>query len=311
MPRYPEYQIHSLDTHGYGRIIQTIDGKFYDGWGNTVIFTLFGKEVSINIEGVGEDSTDGGNVTNNTNNTDLFQDLQNQITDLKNKLNQQNTQLNAQLSAASYVLSGTIVMWGGSVNGIPSGWTLCDGKELIDDSKLKTQLKTQLYPFGGGGDKPLIPDLRERFVVGASSTQGGDNTGVDTPIYNVNDKGGVNKNMLTLKNIPEHEHKYYRNNGYTFTTKKVQPVIGNSYYDAVTTVTTATSGTDSTGNKGVDGDGGMWTPTIFSNYGTGPKKDGPGFKSITFNGDTVYIPNDPDKIENRPPYFALCYIIKL
>ena len=62
MPRYPEYQIHSLDTHGYGRVIQTIDGKFYDGWGNTVIFTLFGKEVSINVEGVGEDSTDGGNV---------------------------------------------------------------------------------------------------------------------------------------------------------------------------------------------------------------------------------------------------------
>jgi microcystin-dependent protein len=310
MPRYPEYQIHSLDTHGYGRIIQTIDGKFYDGWGNTVIFTLFGKEVSINVEGVGEDSTDGGNVNvTNTNNTDLFQDLQNQINDLKNKLNQQNTQLNQQLTTASYVLTGTIVMWGYS--GIPAGWIICDGRVLdkntYGDTSLYNQLKGQNYPFGGSGDNPQLLDLRERFIVGA----GGDNNSVIGSGYNVGDKGGVNNNILTLKNIPEHEHKYYRNNGYTFAKSKVDPNSYGSYYEAVTTVTAATSGTDSTGNKGVDGDGGMWTPTIFSNYGTGPKKDGPGFKSITFNGDTVYIPNDPTPIENRPPYFALCYIIKL
>jgi microcystin-dependent protein len=304
MPRYPEYQIHSLDTHGYGRIIQTIDGKFYDGWGNTVTFTLGGKEVSINVEGYETDTTDGGSVNNTNTQLDPFKELQEQINSLKSQLNQQNT----QLSGASYVLPGTIVMWGGSVNGIPTGWALCDGSVLYDESKpLRKQLIDQGNPFGSWSNSPILPDLRERFVVGA----GGDNTGVDTPIYNVNDKGGVNKNMLTLKNIPEHEHKYYRNNGYTFTKSKVDPNSYGSYYEAVTSVTTATSGTDSTGNKGVDADGGMWTPTIFSNYGSGPKKDGPGFKSITFNGGTVYIPNDPDKIENRPPYFALCFIIKL
>ena len=309
MPRYPEYQIHSLDTHGYGRIIQTIDGKFYDGWGNTVIFTLFGKEVSINIEGVGEDSTDGGNVnvtnTNvNTNNTDLFQDLQNQITDLKNKLNQQNTQLNAQLSAASYVLSGTIVMWGGSVNGIPPGWTLCDGKVLSSSSKLRNQLIEQQNPFGGSGETlngiedPCVPDLRERFVVGA----GGDNTGVDTPTYIVGYKGGVNKNMITLKNIPEHEHKFHTHPVFSIKYETVSDGIYTSH-QVVDTLDFTSYGT--------------WEPTQGGMFSAVPKsndipiKDGPGFTWKTVGNLTANYPNDPTPIENRPPYFALCYIIKL
>ena len=297
MPRYPEYQIHSLDTHGYGRVIQTIDGKFYDGWGNTVIFTLFGKEVSINVEGVGEDSTDGGNVNvTNTNNTDLFQDLQIQINDLTKIINNQKTTIENQ----NTVPTGTIIMWGGSVNGIPPGWTLCDGKELIDDSKLKTQLKTQLYPFGGAGDKPIIPDLRERFVVGS----GGDNSTVIGNTYSVGATGGSINNMLTLKNIPEHEHRFstskevniikYKdiNNG-SFTNKQVVDTL------------TFTEGTWKTTAFNLGPNAGIWSA------GPNPKKDGPGFTQSTIGYTTSDYPNNPTSIENRPPYFALCYIIKL
>ena len=50
---------------------------------------------------------------------------------------------------------GGIIMWGGSVATIPSGWTLCDG--------------------GAAVNGVTIPDLRERFIVGA----GGNNTTVE------------------------------------------------------------------------------------------------------------------------------------
>lgn len=32
--RIPEYQINNLQSDGYGRIVQTINGKYYDGYGN-------------------------------------------------------------------------------------------------------------------------------------------------------------------------------------------------------------------------------------------------------------------------------------
>jgi len=200
MPRYPEYQIHSLDTYGYGRIIQTIDGKFYDGWGNTVTFTLFGKEVTINVEGSGSDSTDGGNIGGTTgggttggNSTggDLFQELQNQIDALTKSINVQQTTIN------NTVPTGTIIMWGGSEAGIPDGWTLCDGKELTVDSKLKTQLMNQSYPFGGASNgKPIIPDLRERFVVGAGK---GNNIEVSGGSYDVGSFGGFNQIQTSMR----------------------------------------------------------------------------------------------------------------
>lgn len=310
MPRYPEYQIHSLDTHGYGRIIQTIDGKFYDGWGNTVTFTLFGKEVSINVEGAETDSTDGGNIniTNNntTNNTDLFKDLQDQINNLTNTINEQKKTIDNQ----NTVPTGTIIMWGGSANSIPSGWKLCDGSTLYDvNAKLRQQLKDQGNPFGEWQGSPLLPDLRERFVVGA----GGDNTTVSGNAYNVGDKAGIINNMLTLKNIPEHEHVY--------------SVIEPSYETQ-----NGVDDNDDWGDSGISGltkdfstsshsaftSKNRWRASIVTNgesgiytAGPSPVKDGPGFTKKNVNGIIDYHPNDPTPIENRPPYFALCYIIKL
>jgi microcystin-dependent protein len=313
MPRYPEYQIHDLDTYGYGRIIQTIDGKFYDGWGNTVVFTLFGQEVSINVEGVKEDSTDGGNVnvtntdTNNTTNTDLFKDLQDQINSLKD-------QLNTQLSGASYVLPGTIVMWGGSVTGIPTGWAICDGRVLYDlTSPLRKQLIDQGNPFGSWDNSPILPDLRERFVVGA----GGNNNSVIGSTYNVGDKGGVINNKLNISNIPEHQH-YYEKFVETISTStgKVQDGIYSqkTFINGVTA--NKTPFYPQTLGKGdyVIGYDDYWghpdkersygissaaAPGWYRDYGN-PKADSDG-----------WVENDPLAIENRPPYFALCFIIKL
>lgn len=64
---------------------------------------------------------------------------------------------------------GVIVMWSGPLGAIPSGWALCDGTNGT-------------------------PDLRERFVMGASAGQdpGG--------------QGGKNLQLLTVNELPMHHH---------------------------------------------------------------------------------------------------------
>ena len=61
---------------------------------------------------------------------------------------------------SGYVPFGAIMMWSGSVNQIPTGWRLCDGSAPVS------------IPIGSVPGHPsitsiTIPDLRERFVVGA------------------------------------------------------------------------------------------------------------------------------------------------
>lgn len=65
--------------------------------------------------------------------------------------------------------SGVILLWSGSVATIPSGWALCNGSSGT-------------------------PDLRNRFVVGAGST------------YSVGDTGGANTVTLDATMIPSHTH---------------------------------------------------------------------------------------------------------
>lgn len=74
-----------------------------------------------------------------------------------------------QAAVQSAVPAGVIVMWSGSIASIPSGWALCDG---------------------GGGR----PDLRNRFIVGAGSG------------YAVGATGGADTVTLTTANIPSHTH---------------------------------------------------------------------------------------------------------
>lgn len=73
---------------------------------------------------------------------------------------------------------GGIVIWSGQTSSIPAGWALCDGSNST-------------------------PDLRERFIVGAAST---DNTTVTGSLYNVKATGGTNNHALTEAELPVHKH---------------------------------------------------------------------------------------------------------
>jgi len=67
----------------------------------------------------------------------------------------------ANLTGLNSVPFGVIVMWGGAVGDIPSGWTLCDG--------------------GDDGNSVATPDLSGMFIAGYNSSDGD---------YDIGDTGG-------------------------------------------------------------------------------------------------------------------------
>lgn len=66
---------------------------------------------------------------------------------------------------------GSIIMYSGNVFSIPDGWRLCDGTNET-------------------------PDLRDRFIIGAGNH------------YPLNNTGGAEKVVLTVDQLPPHNHGY-------------------------------------------------------------------------------------------------------
>ena len=85
-----------------------------------------------------------------------------------------------QVIPPSGVEKGMIILWSGSISNIPDGWALCDGSV-------------------SNGEQ--TPDLRDKFVVGASIGTG--NVG---ETYSVGDNGGNDLITLTEAQMPSHTH---------------------------------------------------------------------------------------------------------
>ena len=146
-------------------------------------------------------------------------------------------------------VAGMIMLWSGSSATIPSGWLLCDGSNST-------------------------PDLRNRFVVGATST------------YAVGATGG-SANAIVVS----HTHTA------TVATTSLTGSINNQYTAGDTHGTT--SGVFSQTNIQVDGDGGE------SRAGRNISFDGSHNHTATISTEGSSGTN-----ANLPPYYALCYIMK-
>ena len=137
------------------------------------------------------------------------------------------------------VPSGVIVMWSGTITSIPTGWALCDGSSGT-------------------------PDLRSRFIVGATSDAStgvtfNADTGVVSGAYAPGNTGGSVAHQLTIAEMPAHTHTYNQNSN----------------------ASTDHSGSDTISNN-----------PSFSSQPTGST-------------------GGSDFHENRPPYFALAFIMKI
>ena len=84
----------------------------------------------------------------------------------------------ANIGASAGVPSGIICMWSGLATNIPTGWYLCDGTNNT-------------------------PDLRNRFVVGATGSYSPGSTG-GTTSFSVS--GSTGATTLTVDQMPSHTH---------------------------------------------------------------------------------------------------------
>ena len=198
------------------------------------------------------------------------------------------TQVNWVDAASIGSPTGTIVMFGSSSP--PPGWLVCDGQS------------TSSYPALAAVVGTNVPDLRDRFIVGAGSA------------YSQNAQGGENSVTLTVANMPSHSHSQNSHaHSFSATTSNPSPTLtGNATYISETWA----------GRGQVTGifgkDGGLsndFTPGRPDASPTGRLKID-ATHTHTFSGSTGgEAPNtNPDggggAHENRPPYWALTFIIK-
>ena len=130
------------------------------------------------------------------------------------------------------------------------------------------------------------PDLRDRFVVGADADSGGD--------YAPNATGGAASVTLTTSQIPSHSHA---NTASSSSTSSVTDP-GHTHNSNVVT------GSNAGGTTGGQGDG---TPTTAA---TSSSTTGISVSTTTTTTMTNASTGGGGSHENRPPYYALAYIMK-
>ena len=161
-------------------------------------------------------------------------------------------------------VTGMIMMWSGTIATIPSGWALCNGS---------------------GG----TPDLRDRFIVGASVDSGGQSV---TTITGANTKTGGTKDAIVVA----HTHTV---GGVTVST--TTNLSGNVGFRALSSASGAT-GVFSAVSGGLfyvnGGSYGTNDVTMNANH------------SHTLSGSTDSTGSSGTN-QNLPPYFALAFIMKL
>ncbi len=170
--------------------------------------------------------------------------------------------------------SGVIVMWSGSIASIPSGWALCDGSNGT-------------------------PDLRDRFIVGAGGS------------YDVGDTGGSNTVTLTTSHLPRHSHTVSigeaGNHNHTGTTS-LKHIGSDTLHIPSTIINKAYNETAEYPVSDKAAIRQVYSTPINTNHSHTftTSSNGSHRHSITINstgGDQAH--------ENRPPYYALAYIMKL
>jgi hypothetical protein len=142
-------------------------------------------------------------------------------------------------------VAGMIMMWSGTIATIPSGWYLCNGSNST-------------------------PDLRDKFIIGASA-----------------DSGGAAKTNVTAS---------YTQTGGT----KDAIVVSHTHTATVTDPGHIHTGRAAIlGGEGVGGNGGVWV--------SGPGNSNSAVTGVTVANSTE---GSSGTNQNLPPYYALAFIMK-
>lgn len=140
---------------------------------------------------------------------------------------------------------GAIIMWKGVIDDIPKDWVLCNGENGT-------------------------PDLRDKFIVSIGNN------------YTIGDMGGLESVILTIAQMPSHNHNAFIEPAGEHSHNYSQPFVAGLYNKA---------GTDS--------------------YWVGVRSDTT--DSVGLHSHSISIDNtgEGQAHENRPPYYALYFIMKI
>ena len=287
---------------GIGTVVSIENGGSPVGTASTI---NFGDNLEVGltggvatITGVGTFSGDYGDLTNKptipTNTSDLSNDsgfigagqtFSGDYNDLTN------------VPQIFGIPSGGILLWHGNTANIPSGFVLCDGNNST-------------------------PDLRNRFVVGAGT---GSN-------YTVGDTGGSDSVTLSSNEMPSHDHgsssvsvsvnssglTVSSDSGHTHGSGTLGMDNQGAHAHSQTFYGGGTSGTvpslrfDGGGTVNFNTSGvGHHVHTISGSTGSGGSHSHSISGSISGSGTLSMSGEGGGQAhENRPPYYALCYIMK-
>ena len=225
----------------------------------------------------------------------------------------------------SAVPLGSVTMWAGADTDVPDGWDLCDGSAI--DRTTYSELFTLLGTTFGSGDGSTtfnVPDMQDRFVVGAGSSysrnaQGGSNTVNSAHSHTVNSHShSISTHYHTVNShrhyTGAHSHgagsyraQWYRNSTYSsyanfassdgWTSDTLINLYNSSSSSTGQSHGLVVSGSSSSANAGYTD---YQAPT--TNY-AGATNTGSTSPSTNSAGSST--------LENRPPYIGLFYIIKI
>lgn len=200
--------------------------------------------------------------------------------------------LQAQIALLTPPPLGIVQLWAGTESNIPSGYALCDGRQLNRTTYAKlfavigTQFNTAKSWNGNtqttSPEMFRLPDLRGRFVVGKNESAN------ESEYATIGNTGGEKKHTLTESEMPSHTH-----------TASTQSAGGHTH-----TATPSTTYKGSASGK-------------YLNFQTGNSNTNSGFSvSISSAGAhthtmTVGSVGSGAAHENRPPYYVLAYIMRI
>jgi len=137
------------------------------------------------------------------------------------------------------------------------------------------------------------PDLRDKFVVAAGGT------------YSPNDTGGADSVSLSENELPSHDHSMSSAGSHSHTG---QTFIDGGHRHSATVIVGGGGGGKST--FGATDGGPIFTSTAFTNT-DGQHQHGLTIDSAGSHSHNINNTGGNAAHENRPPYFALAYIMKL
>ena len=112
----------------------------------------------------------------------------------------------ANLTGIEGVNTGIVVPWGSA--SIPSGFLLCNGQS-VSTTTYAALFAVIAYTYGGSGASFLVPDLRDRTIVGVSSSNSkalAQAIGANTVTPTGNIAGSTGATTLTTAQIASHTH---------------------------------------------------------------------------------------------------------